>query len=63
MKGVFLLSKKILILQKSPKDKFMIDIFAYPYNARFLGNGLLTELNFDKWKHRRAIFNQGFHRT
>lgn len=29
---------------------------------RFLGKGLVTEINHDKWKFRRALFNAGFHR-
>ena len=27
-----------------------------------MGNGLVTELDNEKWKNRRALFNPGFHR-
>ena len=29
---------------------------------RFLGNGLVSEVNHEKWKRRQAFFNPGFHR-
>ena len=27
-----------------------------------MGDGLVTEINHEKWKARRALFNPGFHR-
>jgi hypothetical protein len=27
-----------------------------------MGDGLVTEIDHDKWKARRALFNPGFHR-
>ena len=29
---------------------------------RFLGYGLATELNYDKWRHNRTLLNPVFHK-
>lgn len=34
----------------------------YPYNERFLGHGLITDTDTTRWRHRRSLFNPGFHR-
>jgi len=34
----------------------------FPYGERYLGFGLVTDPDYDRWRHRRSIFNHGFHR-
>lgn len=38
-------------------------MLAFPYNERALGTGLVTEINKDKWKASRALFNHAFQRN
>lgn len=36
---------------------------SYPFNTRALGHGLLTEIDNERWKKKRSIFNHGFQRS
>lgn len=54
--------KNVLVVKNFPKDAQAYRKVAFPFNERFLGYGLVTEPNFDKWRKRRAIFNHGFSR-
>nr|QUF59384.1 cytochrome p450 CYP3049B2 [Brachionus angularis] len=51
--------KECLVVKNYPKVK---PFAAYPLGERFLGHGLVTELDNNVWKHRRTMFNPGFHR-
>lgn len=48
--------KTALIQEDFPKK----GIGAFPLGERFLGLGLLTEIDKVKWRHRRALMNNGF---
>jgi hypothetical protein len=32
------------------------------HQKRFLGNGLVTDQNYERWKHRRTLYNPVFHK-
>lgn len=34
----------------------------FPYGERFLGYGLVTDTDEERWRHRRTLFNPGFHK-
>ena len=38
--------------------KFFIDLLG----ERFVGIGLSTDPDYERWRKRRAFFNRGFHR-
>lgn len=48
--------KAALIEEDFPKK----GIGAFPFGERFLGFGLLTEVDKNKWRNRRALINHGF---
>ena len=54
--------KEAYITENFPKIPEVYENVGYPYNERFLGNGLITDTNMERWKHRRSLFNPGFHR-
>jgi len=54
--------KKVLIDDDSPKSPETYNVVGYPSGERFLGHGLVTDTNYERWKHRRSLFNPGFHR-
>jgi cytochrome P450 len=54
--------KQVLVDQDLPKHSKMYKSIAYPFSERFLGRGLVTELDKDVWKKKRALFNSAFHR-
>lgn len=56
------LIKEIYIEKNFPKAKYTYSKIGYPGGERFMGDGLVTEIDHDKWKARRALFNPGFHR-
>ncbi len=47
---------KRFLLSKSKYSRVFIK------TIRFLGNGLVTDINIKRWKHRRALFNPSFHK-
>ncbi|XP_073434076.1 cholesterol 24-hydroxylase-like [Dendrobates tinctorius] len=53
--------KELLMSTKHPKDKFYEDIF-YLFGVRFLGNGLLTDRNYDRWHKQRRLMDPAFSR-
>jgi cholesterol 24(S)-hydroxylase len=55
--------KDIMITNHFPKQAFSNEAIARPCGEPFLGQGLVTEMDYEKWKTRRAIFNHGFHRN
>nr|UOU03247.1 cytochrome P450 3049F1 [Brachionus rubens] len=54
--------KEVLITQNFPKIPEVYRQVGYPYNERFLGNGILSETNFENWRKRRNLLNHGFNR-
>nr|UOU03258.1 cytochrome P450 3049A1 [Brachionus rubens] len=55
--------KKVAIDLDLHKNDITYSLIAFPLNTRALGNGLVTELDKDKWKKSRALFNHGFQRN
>jgi hypothetical protein len=37
-------------------------IVIFSYGKRYLGYGLSTDPDYDRWYNRRSFFNHGFHR-
>jgi hypothetical protein len=56
------LIKESYITENFPKIPEVYENVGYPYNERYLGTGLITEPDNNRWKKRRALFNPGFHR-
>ncbi|KAM7429821.1 hypothetical protein ABFA07_019388 [Porites harrisoni] len=54
--------KEILIVKNLPKDPQSYEILSYLYGQRYLGSGLVTNLDNESWKTRRGIMNPAFHR-
>ena len=54
--------RDVLISRNFPKYPLIYKLAGFPFSSRYLGNGLVTEQNYHKWKHQRALFNPGFHR-
>lgn len=57
------LFKKVIIDLDLHKNDLTYNMLAFPYNERALGTGLVTEINKDKWKSSRALFNHAFQRN
>lgn len=53
---------KTLLMNNIHTKPETYDLFYDLYGTRFLGRGLLTERNHEKWHERRKIFNPAFHR-
>jgi hypothetical protein len=51
-----------LITKDFLKDPLTYDTIAYPLGERFIGRGLVTEIDYEKWRERRAAYNPGFNR-
>ena len=54
--------KEVLIEQDSPKSPLTYKIIGFPTGERFMGHGLVTDTDYERWRHRRSLFNPGFHR-
>ncbi|XP_065061538.1 cholesterol 24-hydroxylase-like isoform X2 [Rhopilema esculentum] len=54
--------KDLLVNKDYPKCKRTYTLLQHMFKIRSLGNGLVTELNKEKWKERRQIINPAFHR-
>lgn len=46
-----------------PKYEYLYNFFAYSFNTRMLGKGLLTQIDNESWKKKRSVFNHGFQRS
>nr|QVK45600.1 cytochrome P450 [Brachionus paranguensis] len=55
--------KEVLINQNFPKVPEIYKQVGFPYNERYLGNGLLSDTDFGSWQKRRVLFNHGFQRN
>ena len=56
------LAKKVLVTSNFPKDSWSYDKLGYVFGERFMGKGLVTETDHDKWKIKRLAINPAFHR-
>lgn len=54
--------KEVLINKNFPKPFGIYGNVAYPYNERFMGNGILSDSNQTRWRLKRTKLNPGFHR-
>ena len=54
--------KEVLVTQNFPKVPGIYENVGFPYRERFLGNGLITDTNKNRWKQRRAKINPSFHK-
>nr|ATW72319.1 cytochrome p450 CYP3049B6 [Brachionus calyciflorus] len=54
--------REIFITQLFPKHPNVYGIIGFPLYSRFLGNGLVTDLDHSRWRHRRNLFNPSFHK-
>nr|QEV83792.1 cytochrome P450 [Brachionus rotundiformis] len=52
--------KDVLVKQNFPKPSLVYKITGYPFNERFLGSSIVSEMDMAKWQIRRKIFNNGF---
>ncbi|KAK2561702.1 Cholesterol 24-hydroxylase [Acropora cervicornis] len=55
-------ARKCLVTLNLPKNSFGAKNFAFPYGQRFVGNGLVTELDHEVWQKHRSLLNPAFHR-
>ncbi|XP_022793241.1 cholesterol 24-hydroxylase-like isoform X2 [Stylophora pistillata] len=56
------LIKDVLVVKCQPKDAMSYEILGSLFGQRFLGCGLVTNLDHGSWKKRRAIMHPAFHR-
>ena len=54
--------RDILITKHFPHNPFLSKITGFPLNQRYLGYGLASQSDYQKWRQDRALFNPGFHR-
>ena len=55
-------TKQVIIEKNFDKYEPIYEKIAYPFKERFLGNGLITQLDWEKWRSKRAIINTVFYR-
>ncbi|XP_053132947.1 cholesterol 24-hydroxylase-like isoform X2 [Hemicordylus capensis] len=46
-----------------PKDRIVYERVSYMFGVRFLGNGLVTDRDYDHWHKQRRIMDPAFSRT
>ena len=56
------LVKKVLITSNLPKDAWSYDQLGYLFKERFMGKGLVSETDHEKWKSKRLAINPAFHK-
>ncbi|PIK62667.1 putative cholesterol 24-hydroxylase [Apostichopus japonicus] len=54
--------KELLLNNKYPKPSLNYDAFRSLFGVPFMGNGLVSECNHEKWAIHRRILNPAFHR-
>ncbi|XP_063957661.1 cholesterol 24-hydroxylase-like isoform X3 [Lytechinus pictus] len=54
--------KELLLNSRHIKPLRFYHHFQYMFGTRFMGTGLVSEINHDKWFHKRAIINPAFRR-
>ncbi|XP_068683870.1 cholesterol 24-hydroxylase-like [Montipora foliosa] len=55
-------ARKCVVTLNLPKNPHAYSNFAFPFGLRYVGNGLVTEVNHDLWQKHRALLNPAFHR-
>ncbi|XP_074812321.1 cholesterol 24-hydroxylase isoform X5 [Natator depressus] len=55
--------KEFLMIPQYPKDRITYGKLYALFGVRFLGNGLVTDLNHDHWYKQRRIMDPAFSRT
>uniref|UniRef100_A0A667YQ81 Cholesterol 24-hydroxylase n=1 Tax=Myripristis murdjan TaxID=586833 RepID=A0A667YQ81_9TELE len=53
-------TKEILMSPKYPKDKFIYKRLFNLFGQRFLGNGMVTAVNYEQWYKQRRIMDPAF---
>lgn len=56
------MAKKALITLNLPKASRVYSKISYVFGQRAVGRGVLTELDHDVWRRKRAMLNPAFHR-
>ena len=56
------MAKKALVTLNLPKAHRVYSKLSYAFGERAAGRGILTELDHDIWRRKRAILNPAFHR-
>ena len=56
------LIKEVLITSNFPKDAWSYDKLGYVFGERFMGKGLVSETDHERWKIKRLALNPAFHR-
>ena len=51
-----------MVEQNAMKNPEFYKLAGFPTGERFMGVGLVTDTNTERWKHRRSLYNPGFHR-
>jgi len=54
--------KDALVVKNLPKHPLSYANLCYLYGQRFLGDGLVTNTNGERWNKRRGVLNPAFHR-
>ncbi|XP_041469795.1 cholesterol 24-hydroxylase-like [Lytechinus variegatus] len=54
--------KELLLNSRHIKPLRFYHHFQYMFGTRFMGTGLVSEINHEKWFHKRAIINPAFRR-
>ncbi|XP_068730892.1 cholesterol 24-hydroxylase-like [Montipora capricornis] len=55
-------ARKCLVSLNLPKNPRGYRNVAFPFGVRFIGKGLVTELDHDVWQKHRSLINPAFHR-
>ena len=50
----------MIIDENFPKYEFVYNLIGRAFGVRSLGDGLVTMTDHNRWKHKRALFNNGF---
>ena len=56
------MAKKALVTLNLPKAHRVYSKLSYLFGQRAIGRGILTEIDHDIWRHKRAMLNPAFHR-
>ncbi|XP_060118762.1 cholesterol 24-hydroxylase-like [Heteronotia binoei] len=55
--------KEYLMLPQYPKDRIVYRDFKNMFGVRFLGNGLVTDLDYNHWHKQRKVMDPAFSRS
>ena len=57
-----ILKQQVVLDSRHLKPPEMYNFFHSAYGERFMGTGLVSETNHEKWRIKRALMNPAFHR-